>query len=105
MEKIVGVTACITGIAHTYLAAESLIEAGKSLNIQVKIETHGAIGIENRLNQQDIDEAIGVIIASDIVVNETRFINKRIIKVKTHEAIKHPQKLIRSLMEKEDYHE
>jgi len=102
VKKIIGITACITGIAHTYLASEALIEAGKSLNIKVKIETHGAIGIENKLTQKDIDEAIGVIIASDIVVNDHRFINKKIIKVVTQEAIKHPKKLILSLIEEKD---
>jgi PTS system fructose-specific IIC component len=99
VKKIVGVTACITGIAHTYLAAESLIEAGKLLGVDIKIETHGAIGIENRLNRKDIDEAIGVIIASDVVIDETHFIDKKVIKVNTHEAIQHPKKLILSLME------
>ena len=99
LKKIVGITACITGIAHTYLAAEALKEAGKSLNVDVKIETHGAIGIENKLSHHDIDESIGVIIASDIVIDEQRFINKKMIKVGTHEAIKHPKKLIKYFIE------
>lgn len=98
MKKIVGITACITGIAHTYLASESLIEAGRSMNVDVIIETHGAIGIENPLSQKDIDDSIGVIIASDIVIHDIRFLNKKIIKVGTQEAIKHPKKLIRSLI-------
>jgi len=101
LRKIVGVSACITGIAHTYLAAESLSEAAKALGIEIKIETHGAIGIENKLSQKDIDEAIGVLIASDIVIDDHRFMNKKVIKVSTHEAIKHPKKLIRFFIEEE----
>jgi len=99
LKKIVGISACITGIAHTYLAAEALKEAGKSLHVEVKIETHGAIGVENKLSYRDIDDSLGVIIASDIVIDEQRFMNKKLIKVSTHEAIKHPKKIIKYFIE------
>lgn len=54
MSKIIAVTACPTGVAHTYMAAESLIKAAKAKNIELKVETRGAIGVENELTEQDI---------------------------------------------------
>lgn len=99
MKRIIGITACVTGIAHTYIAAEALMEAGKRLQVDVKIETRGAIGVENKLSSKDIEEAIGVIIASDILIQEDWFAHKKIIKVGTQEAIKQPDQLIMTLLE------
>ncbi|WP_094751378.1 PTS fructose transporter subunit IIB [Psychromonas sp. CD1] len=70
MQKIVAVTACPTGIAHTYMAAEKLTQAAQSLGLHIKVETQGAMGIEHKLNAQEIANADIVIIASDIKINE-----------------------------------
>ena len=84
---IVCVTACPTGIAHTYISAEMLKKVGQTLGYIIKVETHGAIGVENKLKIDDIDAAIGVIIAADIHVDQQRFKDKKIIEVSTREAI------------------
>ena len=87
MPKIVCVTACPTGIAHTYIAAEMLKVAGKSLGYKMLIETHGAIGVENKLKEKDIKEAIGVIIAADLRIDLDRFKDKKYIEISTSQAI------------------
>ncbi|BCR35380.1 PTS fructose transporter subunit IIB [Mariniplasma anaerobium] len=97
MPKIVCVTACPTGIAHTYIAAEMLKVAGKSLGYKMLIETHGAIGVENKLKSDDIKEAIGVIIAADIHIDKNRFEGKKVIEVSTGQAINHPKEIIKRL--------
>lgn len=99
MHKIVCVTACPTGIAHTYMAAESLDKAGKSLGIHMIVETNGAIGVENKLKEVDIKSSVGVIIASDISIDKTRFKDKIIIETTTSEAIKDSKKLINQLLD------
>jgi PTS system fructose-specific IIC component len=97
MFKIVCVTACPTGIAHTYIAAEMLKVAGKTLGYKMLIETHGAIGVENKLKSEDIREAIGVIIAADIYIEKNRFEGKKVIEVSTGQAINHPKEIIMRL--------
>ena len=67
-KKIVAVTACAAGIAHTYMAAESLERAGKAKGYEIKVETNGSIGAENILTNQDIEEADLVIVAADIIL-------------------------------------
>ncbi|MFA5470716.1 MAG: PTS fructose transporter subunit IIB [Acholeplasmataceae bacterium] len=99
MHKIVCVTACPTGIAHTYMAAESLDKAGKSLGVHMIVETNGAIGVENKLKEVDIKSSVGVIIASDISIDKTRFKDKIIIETTTSEAIKDSKKLINQLLD------
>jgi PTS system fructose-specific IIB component len=90
--KIVAVTACPTGIAHTYMAAEQLEKAAKSLGHQIKVETQGAMGIENELTRADIQSAACVIFAVDIAVeNRERFEGRKIIEVPVQEAIKNPK--------------
>jgi fructose-specific phosphotransferase system IIB component len=90
--KIVAVTACPTGIAHTYMAAEQLEKAAKALGHQIKIETQGAMGIENELSEADIRGADGVLFATDIAVeNAERFDGRKIVKVTVQEAIKNPR--------------
>ena len=87
--KIVAITACPTGIAHTYMAAEQLEKVGKGLGHTVKVETQGAMGIENELAARDIQEADAVIFAVDIEVeNKERFDGKKVVKVPVQEAIK-----------------
>ncbi|MGG3984891.1 fructose PTS transporter subunit IIB [Heyndrickxia faecalis] len=89
MIKIVGVTACIAGVAHTYMAAENLKKYAKKKGYKIKIETQGAMGIENRLKQSEIDNADIVIFAVDTMVRDAdRFEGKKILKVGTSEVVK-----------------
>jgi len=89
--KIVAVTACPTGIAHTYMAAEQLEKTAKALGHQIKVETQGAMGIENELKDSEIRQAEVAIFAVDIEVEKgERFENLRVIRVPVQEAIKNP---------------
>ena len=89
--KIVAVTACPTGIAHTYMAAEQLEKTAKSLGHQIKVETQGAMGIENELRENEIRQAQVAIFAVDIEVEKReRFRELKIIQVPVQEAIKNP---------------
>lgn len=77
--KIVAVTACPTGIAHTYMAADALRKEAQKMKIQIKVETQGAMGIENQLNSADITHADIVLIASDIEIEQrARFTGSKI---------------------------
>lgn len=87
--RIVAVTACPTGIAHTYMAAEQLEKTAKALGHQIKVETQGAMGIENELSARDIREAEIALFAVDIDVEQReRFNGKKIVQVPVQEAIK-----------------
>lgn len=94
-KKIVAVTACAAGIAHTYMAAESLEKAAKKAGYKIKVETQGSIGAENVLTEKDIETADVVIIAADINIDLMRFSGKRILSVKSIDAIKAPEALIK----------
>lgn len=90
--KIVAVTACPTGIAHTYMAAEQLEKTAKSLGHQIRVETQGAMGIENELSSKDIEECDVAIFAVDIEVEHLhRFDGKKVVRVGVAEAIKNPK--------------
>ena len=96
--KIVAVTACPTGIAHTYMAAESLEKCARAAGHQIKVETQGAMGIENELSAQEIREAEVVLFAVDIEVERReRFAGKKIVEVRVVEAIKNPKALLERL--------
>ena len=96
--KIVAVTACPTGIAHTYMAAEQLEKTAKSLGHTIKVETQGSIGIENELSDSDIAAADGVIFAADIEVERgERFEDKKVVRVGVQDAIKNPAGVIAKL--------
>lgn len=98
--KIVGIAACTSGIAHTYIAKEKLVMAAKELGHEVHIETQGTIGTEDELTANDIEAADVVIIAADIKVGgKDRFKGKRIVEVPTHIAIKSPKALINKIQE------
>lgn len=87
--KIVAVTACPTGIAHTYMAAEQLEKTARKLGHSIKVETQGAMGIENKLSEADIKAASVAILAVDITVEEEeRFEHIRKIKVPVAAALK-----------------
>lgn len=99
--KIVAVTACPSGVAHTYLAAESLMIAAKKANIEIKVETQGSIGIENELTKEDIAEAKVVILTNDIgIKNEERFKGKPIVRVGTGDCLKKADAIMKKLIEK-----
>jgi len=96
--KIVAVTACPTGIAHTYMAAEQLEKAARKLGHGIKVETQGAMGIENELKAREIQEADAAILAADIAVQKReRFDGKRIVETSVQEAIKHPEAVLERL--------
>ncbi|HYG76529.1 MAG TPA: PTS fructose transporter subunit IIB [Planctomycetota bacterium] len=89
--KLVAVTACPTGIAHTYMAAEKLEQTAKKLGHEIKVETQGAMGIENELNAADISGAAAAIFAVDIAIEaEERFARLPRIKVPVQDALKDP---------------
>lgn len=87
-KKIVAVTACAAGIAHTYMAAESINKAAKKKGYIAKVETQGSIGAENVLSEEDIKNADVVIIAADIDIDLSRFAGKRVLQAKSIDAIK-----------------
>ncbi|OOE69463.1 PTS fructose transporter subunit EIIBC [Salinivibrio sp. ML198] len=86
--SIVGITACPTGVAHTFMAAEAVEEAAKAKGYQVKIETRGSVGAKNALTDQEIEAADLVFIAADIEVDLSRFAGKRLYKTSTGTALK-----------------
>ncbi|WP_200410885.1 PTS fructose transporter subunit IIABC [Virgibacillus salexigens] len=92
--KVLAVTACPVGIAHTYMAAENLQKAGEEMGIDIKVETQGSIGAENVLTEQDIAEADGIIIASDKEISKERFVGKKLIVTGVQEGIRNPKALI-----------
>ncbi|RAP30492.1 PTS system, mannose-specific IIB component [Brevibacillus laterosporus] len=93
--KLLAITSCPNGIAHTYMAAENLQKAADKLGIQMKVETQGSIGVENKLTEQDIREADGIIIAADKTVDKDRFIGKKVLLVGVQDGIRKPQELIK----------
>ena len=96
--KIVGISSCTVGIAHTYLAQQKIEDAAKKAGDEVKIETQGTIGIENELTAEEIAAADVVLRAVDVAISgEERFKGKKVIKVSTETAIKSPNKLIAKL--------
>lgn len=103
MVKIVAATGCPVGIAHTYMAQEALEKAAKARNISIKVETHGQIGVENRLTDKEIADADVVIIASDKDVDKDRFTGKRVIEVSVNKGIKEADKLIEEAMNGSGY--
>src|SRR5699024_3708203 len=92
--QIIAATGCPTGIAHTYMAQEALEQAAKEKNVSIKVETHGQVGIENELSEEEIREADVVIIASDKDVQAERFAGKRVINVSVGRGIKEADALI-----------
>ena len=94
MKKYIGITACPTGIAHTYMAAEKLEETAKEAGDQIKVETQGSIGVENELTAEDIREADAVIIAADTEVDLSRFDGKRVLVTGVQDGISRPAELM-----------
>ncbi len=96
-EFYIAVTACPTGIAHTYMSAESLNKGAKDLGVEIKVETNGSAGVKNPLTAEDIKRAVGVIIAADKNVEMDRFDGKKLIMTGTKAAIKDPKGLIQQV--------
>lgn len=96
---IVGVTACINGIAHTYMAEEALIKAGDKLGVDVRIETNGSEGVKDRLTADEIKRSIGVVIASDKKVDMPRFDGKALTNHPVVAGINEPEKLIKEVVD------
>ncbi|MEV5509623.1 fructose-specific PTS transporter subunit EIIC [Streptomyces orinoci] len=97
--RLIAVTACPTGIAHTYMAAEKLAQAAEALGHRIKVETQGSIGAENVLTDNDVREADAVIIAADTEVDRGRFAGKPVLAVAVAEGIHHPERLIERAVE------
>lgn len=96
--KIVAVTACPTGIAHTYMAAEKLERAARALGHEIKVETQGAMGLENELTAEDVRACDAVLFAVDIAVEQAeRFEGKPHLQVSVREAIRSPEDVLRRL--------
>src|SRR5699024_5049233 len=85
--QVLAVTACPTGIAHTYMAAEALEKAGAELGVTVKVETNGSGGVKNRLTAEEIANADGIIVAADKNVETARFAGKKVIFVPVSDGI------------------
>ena len=96
--QVLAVTACPTGIAHTYMAADALLKKGKELGITIKVETNGSSGVKNELTKDEIKNAKGIIVAADKNVAMERFAGKNVDIVGVKEAIKNPEQLIKNAM-------
>lgn len=97
--RILAVTACPTGIAHTYMAAEALEKAGEKLGYPLKAETNGSGGAKNILTKKEIEECDGIIIAADKNVEMARFDGKHVIKTSVSNGINKPEELIKKIVD------
>lgn len=100
-DFILAVTACPVGIAHTYMAAESLKKAALELNINIKVETNGSGGTENPITEEEIKKAKGVIIASGKTIDKERFSGKPLIEVEVKDGIHKAKELIQTILKNE----
>ncbi|MCG7339760.1 fructose-specific PTS transporter subunit EIIC [Staphylococcus sp. ACRSN] len=91
---VLAVTACPTGIAHTYMARDALKKQAEKMDVKIKVETNGSGGIKNHLTEDDIERAQGIIVAADVHVETDRFDGKNVIEVPVADGIKRPQELI-----------
>ena len=96
--QVLAVTACPTGIAHTYMAADALLKKGKELGITIKVETNGSSGVKNELTKEEIKNAKGIIVAADKNIAMERFAGKNVDIVGVKEAIKNPEQLIKNAL-------
>ena len=99
--EILAITACPTGIAHTYMAAEALEKMGEQLGHKVKVETHGSSGVKNKFTKEEIKNAKAVIIAADTKIDLSRFDGKKLVKAKVADGINKPQELIEHVLSPE----
>ena len=98
--NIVGVTACMAGIAHTYIVKEKLEQAARKLGYTCRIETQGSIGIEEQLTPEEIQEADVIILAIDVKISgENRFKGKPVVRMSTEKAMKNTGAMLQSIEE------
>ena len=97
--RVLAVTACPTGIAHTFMAAENLTKAGEEMGYPLKAETNGADGAQNILTQSEIDASDGIIIAADKNVEMSRFDGKPVLSVSVTQGIQKPKELIQKIID------
>ena len=97
--KLLAITGCATGIAHTFMAAEGIERGAKNLKIKVKVETHGTTGPENVFTAKEIREADLILVSADINVNLDRFVGKKVYVTNTKLAISNPETLIKNAIE------
>ena len=98
-DFIVAVTACTTGIAHTYMAEEALKKQAEEMGVAIKVETNGASGVGNKLTAEDIKRAKGVIIAADKAVDMPRFNGKPLVSRPVADGIKKSEELINIILD------
>lgn len=99
--KLVAVTACPSGVAHTYLAAESLEVAAKKNSVEIHVETQGSIGIENQLSIEQIKSADAVILTNNIgIKNEDRFKGKPVVRISAGDCINKGDAIVKKLQQK-----
>lgn len=100
--ELLGITGCPTGIAHTYMAAESLEQMGNELGHPIKVETQGQSGVKNKLTKEEIQKAKVIIVAADINVDLSRFEGKRVLRTKVADGIHKPKELIEKALNSEE---
>ena len=98
--KILAITACTAGIAHTYKAKEKLEKAAKELGDSIKVETQGSIGVENELTPEEVRDADVILISADIRVNKERFKGKPVVEIPISTVMKSPKGVINKIHEK-----
>lgn len=96
--RILAVTSCPTGIAHTYMAKEALEKAAKELNITIKVETNGASGVKDQLTPEEIEHADSIIVAADAFVEMERFTGKRVAQCSTSRVIHNPKAMLNAML-------
>lgn len=87
---VLAITACPTGIAHTYMAAENLEAAAAEAGVRVRVETHGSIGVEHAFTEAELREAAAVVVAADTTIDTSRFVGKPLISTGVDEGIRKP---------------
>ena len=102
-RKLIAITACATGVAHTYMAEKALLKAAKKMGVLMKVETQGATGIGNKLTAKDVQIGEAVIFATDTKVRDAdRFDGKKILQVNVCDPIKDAEKVINSALDAAD---
>ncbi|MEJ7485946.1 fructose-specific PTS transporter subunit EIIC [Staphylococcus pasteuri] len=96
---VLAVTACPTGIAHTYMARDALKKQAEKMGIKIKVETNGSSGIKNHLTEKDIEKASGIIVEADVHVETDRFDGKNVVEVPVADGIKRPEELINTALD------
>ncbi|WPC20216.1 fructose PTS transporter subunit IIB [Pediococcus inopinatus] len=102
-RKLLAVTACATGVAHTYMAEKALIKTAKKMGVLIKVETQGATGIGNKLTDKDVQIGEAVIFATDTKVRDSdRFEGKKIMQINVSDPIKNAEKVINDALKLAD---